>query len=65
MNEKVRTAIFPCKSIPLMNFLKSKGFRSEYKVKDAKDNRDLWIFLRTDELHKALDEYALTNPNNK
>lgn len=61
--EKVRTAIFPCKSIPLMLFLKSKGFKSEYKVTDAKDNREIWIFLRTIELHKALDEYALHNPN--
>lgn len=65
IKQKVRTAIFPCKSIPLMDFLKARGFLSEYKVTDAKDNRDVWIFLRTDELHSALDEYALNNPNNK
>jgi hypothetical protein len=62
---KIRTKIFPCKSINLTNFLKSKGFESEYKITDAKDNRDVWIFLRTEELHKALDEYALINPKNK
>lgn len=56
--EKVRTKVFPCKSIPLMYFLKAKGFPSEYKVTDAKDNKETWIFLRTEELHKALDEYA-------
>jgi ribosomal protein S8 len=65
MNEKVRTAIFPCKSISVMNFLKNKGFHSEYKITDAKDNREVWIFLRTDALHAALDEYALNNPKKK
>jgi ribosomal protein S8 len=60
--ERITTKIFPCKSINFVRFLKSKGFMSEYKVTDAKDNRDIWIFLRTEELHRALDEYALQKP---
>lgn len=51
------TNVFPCKSINLVRFLKSKGFRSEHKYTDAKDNKDCWIFLRSNKFHAALTEW--------
>lgn len=59
----IRTNIFPCKSIDLMRFLKQNGLRSEHKYKDAYDNKDCWIFLRTDELHSLLDKWAKLKSN--
>ena len=53
----IRTNIFPCKSINLTRFLKSNGLFSEHKYTDATDQRDCWIFLRTDKLHSLLAEW--------
>lgn len=57
-----KTNIFPCKSINLMRFIKSKGILSEHKYTDAEDNKDCWIFLRTPELERVLEEWHLTKP---
>lgn len=56
-NNPIRTNIFPCKSINLVRFLKQNGLSSEYKFTDAKDNKDCWIFLRTNKLHKLLEQW--------
>lgn len=60
MNNAIKTNIFPCKSINLMRFIKSKGIQSEHKYTDAKDNKDCWIFIRTKELESILDEWKYT-----
>jgi len=53
----IRTNVFPCKSINLVRFLKQNGLLSEHKYTDAKDNRDCWIFLRTDKLNLLLAQW--------
>lgn len=53
----IRTNIFPCKSINLTRFLKQNGLSSEHKYTDASDNRDCWIFLRTDKLNSLLAQW--------
>lgn len=58
-NQTIRTNIFPCKSINLLRFLKDNGLFSEHKYKDAQDNKDCWIFLRTEELNSLLDEWRV------
>jgi hypothetical protein len=55
---KVITNVFPCKSLNLLRFLKENGLQSELKYTDAKDNRDCWVFLRTDKLHELLTEWG-------
>lgn len=58
MQDKVTTNVFPCKSINLVRFLKGNGLLSELKYTDAKDDRDCWVFLRTDRLHELLTEWG-------
>ena len=58
----VKTHVFPCKSINLTRFIKSKGIISEYKFTDAQDNKDCWIFLRTSQLEDVLKEWHDTKP---
>ena len=60
----VKTHVFPCKSINLTRFIKSKGIISEYKFTDAQDNKDCWIFLRTSQLEDILKEWHDTKPTN-
>ena len=61
-NTVVKTHVFPCKSINLTRFIKSKGIMSEYKFTDAQDNKDCWIFLRTSQLEDVLKEWHDTKP---
>lgn len=60
--QSVKTNVFPCKSINLVRFIKARGIQSEYKFTDAQDNKDCWIFLRTEELGKILKEWGDTKP---
>ena len=55
----IRTNIFPCKSINLVRFLKSNGLFSEHKYTDNADQRDCWIFLRTDKLNQLLSQWKV------
>ncbi|OHD25746.1 MAG: hypothetical protein A2Y34_05465 [Spirochaetes bacterium GWC1_27_15] len=55
----IRTNIFPCKSINLVRFLKQNGLLSEHKYTDASDNKDCWIFLRTEKLNSLLAQWKV------
>lgn len=55
----IRTNIFPCKSINLTRFLKDNGLVSEHKYTDYTDQRDCWIFLRTDKLNYLLAQWKV------
>ena len=55
----IRTNIFPCKSINLTRFLKDNGLVSEHKYTDYQDQRDCWIFLRTDKLNSLLAQWKI------
>ncbi len=59
----MQSNIFPCKSINLMRYIKANGISSEHKYTDAKDNRDCWIFLRTEQLNRLLDQWRLNKTN--
>ena len=60
-----KTMVFPCKSINLVRFLKSKGIKSEHKYTDAEDMKDCWIFVRTTSLNEALNEWKDYKLRNK
>lgn len=53
--------IFPCKSINLAKFLKSKNIYAIHIYTDIKDNKKCWIFLKDEKLINALTEWQ----NNK
>jgi hypothetical protein len=55
----IRTNIFPCKSINLTRFLKQNGLLSEHKYTDNVDQRDCWIFLRTEKLNSLLAQWKV------
>lgn len=57
--QSIRTNIFPCKSINLTRFLKQNGLLSEHKYTDASDQRDCWIFLRTEKLNSLLAQWKV------
>lgn len=54
--------LFPCKSINLLRFIERSGKKSIYKYIDAEDGRNCWLFLKTDELIKLLEEWAKNKP---
>lgn len=55
----IRTNVFPCKSINLVRFLKQNGLLSEHKYRDGIDNKDCWIFLRTEKLNSLLAQWKV------
>jgi len=48
---------FYCYSTTLMHFLKASGIKYEYKTSHNRTGKRMWVFLRTDNLKRALDEY--------
>ena len=51
--------LFCCYSIPLKDFLKSKGLRYEIKAKNITTDCKFWVYMRNEQLNKALDEWRL------
>ena len=49
--------LFPCYSIPLRDFLISKGFKYELVGLHPKTNNMFWIFIKDKALNNALDEW--------
>lgn len=48
---------FYCYSTTLMHFLKANGLRYEIVKRHERTNNRMWIFERTAELKRYLDEY--------
>mgnify|MGYP006946504093 CR=1 FL=1 len=48
---------FFCYSTTLMHFLKANGLRYEYVTRHKRTGNRMWVFKRTDELRRLLDEY--------
>jgi hypothetical protein len=48
---------FFCYSTTLMHFLKSNGLRYKYTSTHKRTGNRMWVFERTDELKRYLDEY--------
>lgn len=57
MNEK---PLYICYSLPLMLFLREHGVRYEVEAKHKITECPLWVYIRTDNLNKVLDEWRLT-----
>lgn len=48
---------FFCYSTTLMHFLKANGLRYKYTALHKRTGNRMWVFNRTDELKRYLDEY--------
>jgi hypothetical protein len=53
--------LFQCFSLPLKEYLDSKGINSVLKAKHCKTDREFWLYIRDDEgkLNKALSEWSV------
>lgn len=49
--------LYPCYSTQLMQFLKLKGIRYELCGRHPNKEMTMWVYVKTDELNKALNEY--------
>jgi hypothetical protein len=56
---------YKCFSVPQKNFLLSKGLEYIIVALDPKSHYTFWLFLRNDELDKALTEWQQNNPKNQ
>lgn len=53
---------YKCFSVPLKNFLMNKGLEYVAVALDPKTKDTFWLFLRCDELDKALTEWSANKP---
>lgn len=53
--------LYPCYSVKLMKFLNNKGIRYELAGRHPNKEITMWIYIRTEELNKALNEYQKFN----
>lgn len=49
--------LFYCYSTTLYHFLRANGLRYEYATRHRRTGNRMWVFRRTDELRRLLDEY--------
>ena len=61
MKEK-KNNLFCCFSVPLKDFLTEKGIRYEMCALNEKSHKTMWVYMRTEELGKYLDEWRLRRP---
>lgn len=50
--------LFPCYSIPMRDFFMSKGFRYELVGLNPTTKLPFWVFVKTNELSKAMQEWS-------
>lgn len=49
--------LFPCYSIPMRDFLSSKGIRYELIGLHPETKHMFWVYIKTEQLNKALQEW--------
>ena len=49
--------------MPLRDFLKNQGITYEICALNEKSHKTMWVYIRTGELGKCLDEWRLRKPN--
>lgn len=49
--------LYPCYSTKLMKFLSSKGIRYELCGRHPSKEMTMWVYIRNEELNKALEDY--------
>ena len=54
--------LFPCYSIKLREFLKSKNIKYKLSAKNPNNNKIFWIYIDDDLLKKYLKEWKETKP---
>ena len=56
-----QSKLFPCYSIPMRDFFASKGIRYELVGLHPKSNDMFWVYIKTTELEKAMNEWSSNN----
>lgn len=54
-----QSKLFPCYSIPLRDYFTSKGIRYELVGLHPKSHDMFWVYIKTIELEKAMQEWSL------
>ena len=54
--------LFPCYSLPLCDFLMSKGLRYKISALNANSGKKMWIFIDNEKLNSLLMEWKKTKP---
>lgn len=54
--------IFPCKSINLVRWLKTKNIYAVHKYTDITDLKECWIYIMNDKLSNALTYWRTEKP---
>ena len=55
--------LYCCFSVPLRDFLTNQGVSYEICALNEKTHKTMWVYIRTEELGKCLDEWRLRKPN--
>ena len=56
-----QSKLFPCYSIPMRDFFASKGIRYELVGLHPKSHDMFWVYIKTTELEKAMNEWSSNN----
>jgi hypothetical protein len=55
--------LFPCYSVPLRNFLRSKGIRYKLVGLHPETKKMFWIYFKNEQLINYLNKWKETSPN--
>jgi hypothetical protein len=55
--------LFSCYSVPLRNFLSSKGIRYKITAMHPETRKVFWVYIKNEQLIKYLNKWKETNPN--
>jgi len=50
--------LFPCYSIPMREFLASKGIKYELVGLHPETKHMFWVYIKTEQLNRALQEWS-------
>ena len=56
-----QSKLFPCYSIPMRDYFTSKGIRYELVGLHPKSHDMFWVYIKTTELEKAMNEWSSNN----
>lgn len=56
-----QSKLFPCYSIPMRDFFTSKGIKYELVGLHPKSYDMFWVYIKTIELEKAMNEWSSNN----
>ena len=56
-----QSKLFPCYSIPMRDFLTSKGIRYELVGLHPKSHKMFWVYIKSNELEKVMNEWSSNN----